>query len=242
MTYADFITLLMIFFIVLYTFTPGVEKNKFEAIIGAFKGKQGVLKFESVFSDEMLDIEMQRAKNWDQLQRMINQKQLGDQVQIDLMPDGVRIILGESITFKTYSADLIPPAKDILQKVVDAITSYNKEELSRVEIHGHTDSRPVRTNAGKYQSNWELGAARAISVLQFMVAHTTLPTAYFQAVTYGEFHPISSNETPAGLKRNRRVEIHIKYVEPAESDSTEVNTDNIKPLPETLEDLSDGRK
>jgi len=239
MTYADFITLLMIFFIVLYTFTPGVEKSKFEAIIGAFKGKRGVLKYDSVFSDEMLDIKVQRAKNWEQLQRMIDEKNLGDQIQIDLMPDGVRIILGESITFKTYSAQLIPQAEDILQNVTNAIIDYNEEELDQIEIHGHTDSRPVKKNATKYKSNWELGAARAISVLQFMIANTTLPSSYFQAATYGQFQPIANNKTTEGMRRNRRVEIHIKYEAPGEADTKE---DKIKRLPETLEDLSDGRK
>ena len=239
MTYADFITLLMIFFIVLYTFTPGVEKSKFEAIIGAFKGKQGVLKFDSVFSDEILDIEIQRAKNWDKLQRMIDQKNLGRQIQIDLMPDGVRIILGESITFKTYSADLIPPAKEILQEVIKAITNYKNEELDQIEIHGHTDSRPVRKNATRYKSNWELGAARAISVLQFMITNTSLPSSYFQAATYGQFHPLVSNNTPEGMRKNRRVEILIKYEGPRKLNYKE---DKMKKIPETLEDLSDGKR
>ena len=239
MTYADFITLLMIFFIVLYTFTPGVEKSKFEAIIGVFQGKRGVLKYDSVFSDEILDIEIQRAKNWEELQRMIDQKKLGDQIQIDLMPDGIRIILGETITFKTYSAELIPPAKEILQEIIVAIINYKNEDLDQIEIHGHTDSRPIRKNAYKYKSNWELGAARAISVLHFMVANTSLPSSYFQAATYGEFHPRANNDTPQGMKQNRRVEIHIKYEELEQSDN---KYDKIKKLPATLKDLDDGKQ
>jgi len=107
MTYADFITLMMIFFIVLYTFTPGVEKNKFTAIIGAFQGKRGVLEYESVFSDESLQIDIQRAKNWDEMYQNIQKENLGDQVEIDIIPDGVRIIMGEAALFETYSATLL---------------------------------------------------------------------------------------------------------------------------------------
>ena len=84
MTYADFITLMMIFFIVLYTFTPGVEKNKFTAIIGAFQGKRGVLQYESVFSDESLQIDIQRAKNWDEMYQKIQNEDLAIRLKLIL--------------------------------------------------------------------------------------------------------------------------------------------------------------
>ena len=213
MTYADFITLMMIFFIVLYTFTPGVEKDKFEAIIGAFQGKDGVLQYESVFSDEMMDIELQRAKNWDELEQMIKSQGLSEQVEIEMLPEGVRITLGEGVTFATYSAVLIPDAQTILNEIAKAIKMYEFEPLEEVEILGHTDNRPVINRAGKYPSNWELGAARAISVLKYITGRIDIPVKKFEAVTLGKYRPRASNTTEEGKRKNRRVEIFVKYGE-----------------------------
>lgn len=212
MTYADFITLMMIFFIVLYTFTPGVEKNKFEAIVGAFKGKRGVLEYDSVFSDEMLDIEMQRAKNWEELRQYIEDQELSDAVELQMIPSGVRIILGESVTFDTYSALLKPAAPPILQTIIRTIEEYEAEELRELEIQGHTDDRPIRPAPGRlYQSNWELGAARATSVLEFFADNSNINPALIKASTFSQYRPRSENDTAAGRRKNRRVEIFVRY-------------------------------
>lgn len=223
MTYADFITLMMIFFIVLYTFTPGVEKNKFEAIIGAFQGKRGVLRYQSVFSDEQLDIEIQRAKNWDEFEKYIEAEDLSEEVQVDLMSDGIRITLGESVTFDTYSAELKDRATKILKKIGKNLKNYTAEDLKEIEIQGHTDNRPVKKPATLYQSNWELGAARATSVLDFFVDKTKIEPKHLKASTYGPFRPRVSNETKKGRKRNRRVEIYIRYINPEEKKDGQSN-------------------
>lgn len=218
MTYADFITLMMIFFIVLYTFTPGVEKNKFEAIIGAFQGKRGVLRYQSVFSDEQLDIEIQRAKNWDEFEQYIEDKDLSEQVQVDLMSDGIRITLGESVTFDTYSAELKPRAAEILNKIGKNLKNYTAEDIKEIEISGHTDNRPIKKPATLYQSNWELGAARSTSVLDFLVDNTNIAPRNLKASTYGPYRPRTTNDTPKGRKRNRRVEIYIRYKNPEDQE------------------------
>ncbi|MDZ7772887.1 MAG: flagellar motor protein MotB [Balneolaceae bacterium] len=220
MTYADFITLMMIFFIVLYTFTPGVEKNKFEAIIGAFQGKRGVLDYDSVFSDEMLDVEMQRAKNWEQFYQYIKEQDLDDQVDVEMTPTGVRIILGESVTFDTYSAVLKPAAPPILRRIIQTIEGYEAEEIREVEIQGHTDDRPIRPAPGRlYQSNWELGAARATSVLEFLVDNSSIAAVNFKASTYSEYRPRATNDTPEGRSDNRRVELNVRYYVPQQAQS-----------------------
>jgi len=201
----------MIFFIVLYTFTPGVEQSKFEAIIGAFQGKRGVLKYDSVFSDEQLDIEVQRAKNWEEFQEYIKEEDLTDEVQVDLISAGIKITLGESVTFDTYSAVLREQAKVILIKIRKNLKEYTAEDIEEVEISGHTDDRPVKKNATLYTSNWELGAARATSVLDFFIDNTVIEAKYLKASTYGPHRPRVNNMTPKNRKRNRRVEIYVRY-------------------------------
>lgn len=214
MTYADFITLMMIFFIVLYTLTPGVERQKFEAIIGAFQDDQGVLHHDSVVNEGQLDIQVKRNENWKQFQQYIRQEGLSKEVQVDLMSEGIRITLGESVAFDTYSARLKPKAKGILQKVGKNLTAYTAEELKKIEVQGHTDNRPVKEGAVLYKSNWELGAARAISVVRFLADKTHVNPEYLKASTYGPYRPRATNKTKAGRQRNRRVEIYIRYKNP----------------------------
>lgn len=240
MTYADFITLMMIFFIVLYTFTPGVEKSKFEAIIGAFQGKRGVLRYESVFSDEQLKIEIQRAKNWDEFKQYIEDQDLSEEVQVDLMEEGVRITLGESVTFDTYSAQLKKGAKKILSKIGKNLTEYTAEDLEEIEIQGHTDNRPVKENAILYKSNWELGAARATSVLDFFVDKTLIEAKYLKASTYGPYRPRASNDTQKGRQRNRRVEIYIRYKNPNQQEKP--GKINVQSLKSKSIDINDGER
>jgi len=212
MTYADFITLMMIFFIVLYTFTPGVEKNKFTAIIGAFQGKKGVLQYESVFSDESLQIDIQRAKNWDEMYQKIQDENLDDRVEINLEPGGVRIIMGEAALFETYSTKLLPASYELLMDIAKGIETYTFEKVDVIDVQGHTDNRPVRSAGDrKYDSNWELGAGRSLSVMHFLEKNVSLTPEKFSIRSFGEHRPRVPNTTPGNMQRNRRVEVFIKY-------------------------------
>lgn len=212
MTYADFITLMMIFFIVLYTFTPGVEKNKFTAIIGAFQGNRGVLQYQSNFSDEILQIDLQRAKNWERFYETIMDQELGETVQIELLPDGVKITLGEAALFETFSTALRPESEMILREVVMGLEKYEEEDVQIIEIHGHTDNRPVRAAENrKYTSNWDLGAGRSISVMNYLQENSRVEPGQFIITSYAEHRPVVPNNTAENMQKNRRVEVLIRY-------------------------------
>lgn len=77
----------------------------------------------------------------------------------------------------------------------------------RVRIEGHTDGRPIRTE--KYPTNWELSTARATAVVAYFLEHTKIEPPRLAAAGYAEYHPIASNETPEGRAQNRRVDIVI---------------------------------
>ncbi|PWN05182.1 OmpA/MotB family protein [Rhodohalobacter mucosus] len=212
MTYADFITLMMIFFIVLYTFTPGVEKNKFTAIIGAFQGNRGVLQYESNFSDEILQIDLQRAKNWEKFYETVMDENLGETVQIELLPDGVKITLGEAALFETFSTALRPESEMILREVVMGLEKYEEENVRIIEIHGHTDNRPVRASGNrKYTSNWELGAGRSISVMNYLRDNSSVDPGQFIITSFAEHRPMAPNNSAENMQKNRRVEVLIRY-------------------------------
>ncbi|MEX0994259.1 MAG: flagellar motor protein MotB [Balneolaceae bacterium] len=213
MTYADFITLMMIFFIVLYTLTPGVEKNKWESITAPFKGKDGVLDFNSVVQSEApQSAEWERAMNWDFLYQKIQDENLQESLEIHLIPEGILIVLGEASLFETYSVNLMPDAFPLLEEVVKGINNYTFEEVDIIDIQGHTDNRPVVTNSfQKYESNWELGSGRALSVMEFLKDHTTLGGEYYSISSFGEHRPVAPNDSPENMRKNRRVEVFIQY-------------------------------
>lgn len=227
-TYADFITLLLIFFILLYTLTPGVEQERFEAIIGAFQQNDGIMKYRSITDAVPVNLQQkQRAENWENFQRHLENENLSDQVQLDLMPEGLRITLGETVSFGSYSAELKPTAEEILTKIGRNLHTYTAEDIDEIEISGHTDNRPILEGARRFQSNWELGAARATSVLEFIVHQTPIEGSYFKASSYGPYRPRTTNDTPENRRENRRVEIYVRYEQ--SGNPTDVNTEPIEP-------------
>lgn len=76
-----------------------------------------------------------------------------------------------------------------------------------VLLEGHTDSIPIHTT--QFRSNWELSAARSIAMLEFMTTRLDLPRERFGIAGYADTHPIASNETPSGRAENRRVDVVV---------------------------------
>jgi chemotaxis protein MotB len=74
-----------------------------------------------------------------------------------------------------------------------------------MRVDGHTDKRPV---SGQFKSNWELSAARAISVVQYLVSKG-VPPQHLMAAGFGEFQPIDTGDSEEALRRNRRIELKL---------------------------------
>lgn len=204
-TYSDFVTLLLTFFIVMYAATEGISSSDFNAIISPFKGGEGVLNETSVIPANDLAKRFKRAERWERFSSYIKEKGLDGVVGLELMPNGNRIILKESLTFNSGDAELLEGSKNVLKE----ITFLFDDSVGEIEIQGHTDNIPIRNARAK--TNWNLGSERAISVLRFMVENTNLAPDLFKASTQGEFRPVAPNDTDEGRKQNRRVEILIKY-------------------------------
>ncbi|MEX0779603.1 MAG: OmpA family protein [Balneolales bacterium] len=216
MVYADFITLMMIFFVVLYILTPGVEDERWEAVVGVFKGKDGQLDFQSVQRDIRPNVNISnsrtRAENWDDLSQRIQQEDLGDDIEMHLEEEGIRIILGEAALFETYSVELQENAKSILNDVAAGIDRYTAEDVELIDVQGHTDNRPVVGRAlRKYETNWELGAGRAFSVMEYLSEKTNIANRKYGIRSFGEYRPKAPNISPENMKKNRRVEVLIQY-------------------------------
>jgi chemotaxis protein MotB len=128
----------------------------------------------------------------------------------DVRVVGDRFVLQSELFFDTGKADLLPAATTELDKVASALVELEKKippDIAWVlRVDGHTDVRPV--TGGVYRSNWGLSAARAIAVVQYLVAKGVSPQRLV-AAGFGEYQPIDPEKTEEAYKRNRRIEFKL---------------------------------
>ena len=91
--------------------------------------------------------------------------------------------------------------------ILDTIAAELRALPNDVRVDGHTDSTPI--DSPRYPTNWELSAARAITVTRYLSESAGIPAARFTAAGYGEYRPMVPNDTRVHRALNRRVEIHI---------------------------------
>ena len=215
LTYADLITLLMIFFVVLYSMSQ-VDKIKFISVANALGVVMGdgpsIVNdnrgFNSVLPDGGLG--KNTAGELDQteqnLEEIIKEANLGDQVTIYMDERGIVISFNAVLLFKSGSADVNDKAKKILKNIaqkVNVLPNY-------VVVEGFTDDVPI--NTVRFPSNWELAAGRAVNVTKLFVSYGFNPEK-ISAKSYGEFRPGYTNDTAAHKRKNRRVDIVVMKIE-----------------------------
>ena len=128
----------------------------------------------------------------------------------DIRTVGDRFVFQSEILFDSGSAALRPDAHEELDKLANAITDLEKQipaELAWVlRVDGHTDMRPI--SSSQWPSNWELSAARAIAVVQYLITRGVSPQ-HLVAAGFGEFQPIDPAQTEEANRRNRRIELKL---------------------------------
>jgi len=208
LTYADLITLLLVFFIVLYTMSQ-VDKKKFEAmsqslsIVFGGVGRGGVLEpGRSIIPGDKIYKEHREMQNTEEkVRRMIAQKGLEGKISTDLGPRGLVISVKDTLLFEVGSAELTSAAKEIVRSVAHILA----ETPNAIRVEGHTDNIPIRT--AKFYSNWELSTARATNVLQYFIAQGGIAPERLSAAGYGEYKPSVPNTSSRNRALNRRVDI-----------------------------------
>lgn len=221
-SYADFITLLFAFFVVMYSISS-VNEGKYkifsDSLSLAFNKKDPTsqevgLNPQEQFLKNLVD---RRTARMGEQQRRIQErmKSLSDgltsmltplikrgQVSVGQGRRGVAIDINESSLFRTGDAALQPEALAVLRQVSEVLM---QEDLP-IEVEGHTDDIPI--NTPQYPSNWELSSARASSVVRMMIENG-LPAARMSVVGLASNQPMAPNDTPENRARNRRVTITI---------------------------------
>lgn len=223
-SYADFITLLFAFFVVMYaTSTSNEEKQKkFEESIkqnlklvygGSGDGSSAPQNAAEALVPELRQpiegfpkrggpkevedyVERNLSKNLEK-----GEKEAITKVHHDLV--GARISLAASAFFPVGSSKLKLSSLKTLDKVAELLKQTDK----KVIIEGHTDDIPVQ--GGKIDSNWELGSLRATSVLRYLVKYHDIDPSRLAAITYADQKPLVPNSSDENRAQNRRIEILI---------------------------------
>ncbi len=225
-SYADFITLLFAFFVVMYSMSS-INEGKYrvlsDTLLEAFKTppksadpiqvgepKKSLDPVEPVLEKpDVVSLKPEPAVDTGQTARIAQRlqqslKTLVDRGLIKIKHDKlwVEVELNNRILFASGEAELQPSAYPVLRQLAREL----KDMPNHIDVEGHTDNLPIRTEV--FRSNWELSAARAASVVHLLTREGVDP-ARLSAIGYGEFRPIADNRTAEGRRRNRRVAIII---------------------------------
>lgn len=125
----------------------------------------------------------------------------GGQLSVKIVRGRMVIELPQDILFRSGSAALSQDGVRTLREVGQVLAGL---EDRRFQVEGHTDNVPIATD--RFPSNWELSAARAISVIRVLL-DAGVPPDRLSGAAYGEYQPVASNDTPEGRQLNRRIEI-----------------------------------
>jgi len=131
---------------------------------------------------------------------LINYK--ADELTVYIKDGNVYVSLAEKLLFKSGSDMVNPKGKEALKSLATVIS--NTKDIT-VLIEGHTDNVPINTS--QFEDNWDLSAARAISIVRILTKDYGVDPVRITAAGRSEFHPVATNETPEGRAGNRRTEI-----------------------------------
>jgi chemotaxis protein MotB len=130
----------------------------------------------------------------------------------DMRIVGDRFVLQSEVFFDTGKADLKPEGDAELDKVAGALIGLEKQIPADIpwvlRVDGHTDVRPISGSGGQFKSNWDLSAARAIAVVQYLISKGVTPKRLV-AAGFGEFQPIDTGTTEEAYRKNRRIEFKL---------------------------------
>ncbi len=250
LTYADLITLLLAFFIVMYSMSR-IDAEKFSnmktQLSSVLRGGSTIFPKGDEFDGagagmlKVGDLQMIQKRIGDKLMLHGSQNtgnrlagtpldsRMANAVSTEVTERGLIIHIKDNILFESGNAELKEDARAVLSLLSDELKGIENHLL----IEGHTDNVPIST--AKYPSNWELSAARATNVVRYFVENKGYIPERISARGFGEYRPIASNATDFGRNRNRRVDIVVlsdvlSVVEPAPNDEVE---NLVTPKPET---------
>ena len=232
-SYADFITLLFAFFVVMFASSQtdkGRAKEVSEAVEKALKDGHSVSVPPAVArilggtvdekgtgnammkgpggaqhapKESQPDNIVELLPSLQRLNKQLEEEIKNGKVEMRLEPRGLVVSLRESAFFPSGTDRLAADSTPILEKIASVIAPLS----NAVQLEGHTDSVPIHNS--RFRSNWELSCARGIALLDAMTDEFGLDRERFSVVGRADTVPVASNDTPEGRARNRRVDLII---------------------------------
>ncbi len=219
-TFADLVTLLMCFFVLLFAMST-TQQETYKELVQSLRSALGAQTIPEAGTREGLQMnavpseEPTETPQIDELGGMIQKEmdeiisevlelvmfnKLGGMVSVTQTETGIVITMTDMLLFRRGGVRLAPKGLDILEKVAFVLAKF----AYHIKIRGHTDSLPMQSV--KFPSNWELSSARAGTVVRLLVKYGVNPNLV-SAEGYAGFHPVATNDTEEGRAQNRRVEI-----------------------------------
>jgi chemotaxis protein MotB len=206
-TFNDMITLLMVFFVLLFSM-GSMDVMRFKHFQNALQSAMGVLNAGrhtpvGTIADEPSNTgeETESAeKAWRSDTKpgpAVDTRGL----EAVYTPGGIHLTLDDKLLFGSGSNRLTTGGEALLARVARIIKPLKRT----IRVEGHTDNRSIATTA--YPSNWELSTARAISVVKYLIRAGGIAPSYLAAAGYGDSKPRAPNDTERNMSKNRRVEI-----------------------------------
>ena len=213
LTYSDLITLLLVFFVVMYSISKADERKwaklsaslqkAFNVLVlegydaTSIEGESGPSAGSSVMED-FIGLRSDMLKLAEQLgiQNMVN---------VTLQKEGIAVSISGSVLFDSGRAELKPESAVILDRIAEHLRANRNE----VRVEGHTDSIPVDSDL--YPTNWELSSARATVVTRYLAEVAQISPQRLSAQGYGEYRPVTDNKSRENRALNRRVTVLILY-------------------------------
>ena len=218
--FADLMSLLLVFFILLLSMST-LDAKKVSEAIGSLAAAMSVLEggTMSEISPERIQIatpiepQVETAEVVNRVTVMVSEfneiirRQGGEEtIQVQEAIEGFMVQLPAGMLFRPGSAQIMNADSLLFLKRIAMMVDNMPRDMDIV-IRGHTDNAELPTSS-LFRDNWSLSAARAVSVVKELI-HSGVDPRRLSASGHGEFHPVATNETEQGRARNRRVEIHF---------------------------------
>ena len=204
-TYGDMVTLLMAFFVMLYS-ASDPDPGKYEEIVESMK---------EAFSKQ--DVENEFKELHESLEDIIEKKNLENAVEIELGPNGILIQIPGSSLFASGSADIMTDMAPVIVEISTAITQLLDESSYHdymIEVEGHTDDEPIGEDSEIFSSNWDLSAIRATGIVELLY-NSGIEMDKLKPIARAESIPLLPNRDENGIPipenraKNRRVVIKV---------------------------------
>jgi len=214
-SYADFITLLFAFFVVMYS-VSSVNEGKFrvlsDSLVNSFANNKpvGELSLVTLPIQKSTPIQVQEeqkstdnSRSYLKVANAITAAKVPQGVKITSTERGLNIRIKDEALFSSGSASINPQIREF----IDLIASLVKDLPNPIAVEGHTDNQPIRSAV--FPSNWDLSTARANTLIRYLIEHQQLAAHRFSSTGYAGTRPIESNDTLEGRASNRRVELIV---------------------------------